>query len=293
MDKFIYHLFRFLTLLMHLFPLRIHYIVSDFLCIIVKDFVGYRKKIVYKNLRNSFPDKSEKEIRHIATKFYHHFCDQSIEMFYFAHISQREINRRISWSGAELIQDPLHENRSVIAMLGHYGNWEWLPSFAQKIDKPFYMLYKPLHSKGMDLFIKQLREHLSAITLPKDHAFRLLISEAIQKKPSLSGFIADQIPKVDDIQHWIPFLNQTTGVFLGAEKIGRKINARIVFANMQSVRRGYYHCNITLIDDQPASSPEYSVTEKFFSLLEEQIIKAPEAWLWSHNRWKHQPPASD
>ncbi len=292
MDKFSYHLLRFLTLLMHMFPLRAHYIVSDFLCIIVKDIVGYRKKIVYKNLRNSFPNKSKKEIQHIASAFYKHFCDQIIEMLYFSHISEKEVNRRISWSGAEIIQDALKENRSVIVMLGHYGNWEWLPSFAIQTEQTFYMLYKPLHPKGMDLFIKKMRERFGATTLPKDHAFRTIIGEFIHKKSSFSGFIADQIPKIDDIQHWIPFLNQTTGVFLGAEKIGRKINARIVFATMQKIRRGYYHCDIRLIDDQPASSPEYSVTEKFFALLEEQIVKDPAIWLWSHNRWKHQPPVN-
>ncbi|MDP4206742.1 MAG: hypothetical protein Q8859_12195, partial [Bacteroidota bacterium] len=65
--------------------------------------------------------------------------------------------------------------------------------------------------------------------------------------------------------------------------------SRIVFAHMAKPRRGYYHCDIYMIDDQPAQSPEYTSTEKFFNLLEEKIIETPELWLWSHNRWKHQP----
>ncbi|MDP4185088.1 MAG: lysophospholipid acyltransferase family protein, partial [Bacteroidota bacterium] len=261
MAKLLYLFLRFLTLLMHLFPLRVHYIVSDILCLFVKDIIGYRKKVVYKNLHNSFPEKDQKEIEEVASRFYHHFCDQIIEMLYFANISAKEIEKRISYSGLELIHEALDNNRPVIAMLGHYGNWEWLSSFGLKTDKSFFMLYKPLHSEGMDHFMKYMRSRQRAIPLPKDNAFRTLIGYAIRKKPTFSGFIADQTPKVDDIQHWVTFLNQPTAVFLGAEKIGRKTNSRIVFAHMAKPRRGYYHCDIYMIDDQPAQSPEYTSTE--------------------------------
>ncbi|MEM8909754.1 MAG: lipid A biosynthesis acyltransferase, partial [Bacteroidota bacterium] len=41
-------------------------------------------------------------------------------------------------------------------------------------------------------------------------------------------------------------------------------------------------------EDQPAQTPEWAITEKHVRLLEAEIRRAPQFWLWSHRRWKHQ-----
>ncbi|MBI4645801.1 MAG: hypothetical protein HY738_04155 [Bacteroidia bacterium] len=100
-------------------------------------------------------------------------------------------------------------------------------------------------------------------------------------------FIADQIPTKNEIQYWTNFLNQDTAVFLGIEKIAKKSNFAVVFLNMNKIRRGSYEVEFNLITDEPDNTPEYYITDRHVRLLEQQIIKNPQYWMWSHRRWKH------
>ena len=58
------------------------------------------------------------------------------------------------------------------------------------------------------------------------------------------------------------------------------------FANVRCVKRGYYHCSLEKITDDPRSYPDYELTDVYMKLLEEMICKSPRNWLWTHNRWK-------
>jgi KDO2-lipid IV(A) lauroyltransferase len=79
MKKILYIFPELFFLILAKIPKSILYIISDFIFIIVFYLVKYRKKIVYKNLKNSFPTKPEKDIQLIMKKFYHHLCDITIE----------------------------------------------------------------------------------------------------------------------------------------------------------------------------------------------------------------------
>ena len=79
MMKLLYWLTYGTLYLLSLLPLRVHYIISDFIYLVVYHLVGYRVKLVRKNLADSFPEKSETELRRIERDFYRWFCDYLVE----------------------------------------------------------------------------------------------------------------------------------------------------------------------------------------------------------------------
>lgn len=105
---------------------------------------------------------------------------------------------------------------------------------------------------------------------------------------TLFGYIADQSPKWENIHLWLPFMNQDTPVFTGAERIIRKMNNAVFYVDMQRPERGKYIATFIPMTTDPASLPENAVTEDFFRRLEETIHRQPEFYLWTHNRWKRQ-----
>jgi KDO2-lipid IV(A) lauroyltransferase len=282
-----YYLFYGLNWIGTLLPLRILYLFSDLIFPLMYYFPGYRRKVVRTNLKNSFPDKSEKEILAIEKKFYHHLCDLFIETFKLTHISNEHLMKRIPLTNPELFEKLYNEGRDVVAVLGHYGNWEWLICLPFFTKHQAVSIYKPLKNKYFDKLMIDNRSKNGMILTPMQHVVREVIDNRKNNKKSLYTFITDQTPPRGDIKFWTNFLNQDTPVYLGAEKIAVKYDMAVVFLNIQKLRRGHYNFTAELLFDHTAGLPDNVITEAHVKRLEEIIREKPEYWIWSHRRWKH------
>lgn len=285
MTKLVYYIFYLISLL----PFRVLYALSDMGYLLIFRLIGYRKDVVRKNLTESFPEKDINEIKDIERKFYHWLCDYFLEAIKLLSISEKELRRRFTIVNAEEIEACMKEGQDCAAILGHYCNWEWLSTvgIAFPANRVMGLIYKPLHSKHMDYVFRRLRTAMpGGVAVPKNQILRYLVRFRKENTRTLFGYIADQGPRWDDIHLWLPFLNHDTGVFTGAERLMRKMNNAVFFVEMQRPRRGYYTCTFRLITREPNALPEFELTRRFFTLLEECIRRNPQYYLWTHNRWK-------
>ena len=88
--------------LLALLPFRALYILSDGVCFLMRHVVHYRRKVVRKNLKNSFPEKSEAELREIEREFYRYICDYMLEEIKMMRMSFEDLSRRMEY-GLSLI----------------------------------------------------------------------------------------------------------------------------------------------------------------------------------------------
>ena len=275
--------------LLSLLPFGILYVLSDLAYIIMYYVVGYRRDVVRKNLTTSFPEKTESEIKGIERKFYHWLCDYFVETIKLLSISDKQLRRRLKVVGAEQIEGHFKAGQDCAALLGHYCNWEWLScvGIAFPEGRKMGLVYKPLRSKSMDKLFRSIRSSQpSGIVVPKNDILRELVKLRRDGVRSLFGYIADQGPRYINTHLWLPFLNHDTGVFTGSERIIRKMNNAVYYAEMERPRRGYYTVTFHLLTYDPKSMPENELTSRFFVLLEQTIRRHPEYYLWTHNRWK-------
>lgn len=291
MNAVFFNIFRGINWVMTLLPLRILYLFSHFIFFVLYYFPSYRRKVVYTNLRNSFPEKSEKEIRDIERKYYHHLSDLFIEVLKLTHMSKEELMRRFTISNEMVLNKLFNEKRDVIAVLGHYNNWEWLTILKEHTSLKTISIYKPLKDKHFEKFINRLRTKFGMTLTPMSLIIRELLTNRKNKINTISAFIADQSPAKGDITFWTTFLNQDTPVYTGAEKVAAKYDMAVVFFHIQKIKRGYYNLHIDLLFEHTAGLPEHHVTETHVRHLENIIKEKPEYWIWSHRRWKHKRPA--
>jgi KDO2-lipid IV(A) lauroyltransferase len=282
-----FYLFYITNWIITLLPLRVLYLFSDMLYLLLFYFPGYRRGIANTNLKNSFPARTDIEIKVIEKNFYKHLADLFIETLKLTHMSAKQLKRRFVIENPELLSRLKSEGRDIIAVCGHYNNWEWMTGIPFYTDYKCASIYKPLKSKYFDWYINQLRSKFGMVLTPMSSILREIIKDRNAGINTLSVFIADQIPAKGDINYWTQFLNQETAVYLGAEKIAAKYNMAVVFFNQQKIRRGYYNMKVELLFEQTSGLAEYQVTEKHVRRLEEIIIENPEYWIWSHRRWKH------
>lgn len=246
--------------------------------------IGYRKKVVRKNIENSFPDRTIEELRQIERKFFRHFCDLIVESVKAFTISEKEIQQRVQHHNPDLINTYLGQGKHVTMVGGHYGNWElYAINVAMHIDLQPIALFTPLQNKFMNSKIKNSRSKYG-LWMMRYNEIKAVIKKGEIQTAVIFG--ADQCPKKNQKPHWMQFLNQETGVQFGTEKFARDNNTPVIYGNIYKLKRGYYQVRYQLICEDPTTMEVGMITEAHTKLLEKDIIKEPEYWLWSHKRWK-------
>jgi len=286
--KFVAYIFAYsFVWLLHLLPERMLFLLSDILYLLMYHVVGYRKKVVYKNLGKAFPELESPEIKRIVRKFYRHLCDLFLEQAVYQFFSETKALSRIKYKNPELLNELHGTGRQVMAVLGHYGNWEYLASLGLVIDYPVVGIYKPLKNKYFDRMVQRNRNAYGAITVPMDKIARRLIEFHKNKKPVLTINLGDQRPRYHQIQYWTKFMGRDTPMFLGTEKLAKKLDAAVVFLKIRKLKRGRYEMEAELICESPEDLKPYEITNRHVAILENMIKEEPAYWLWSHRRWKH------
>jgi KDO2-lipid IV(A) lauroyltransferase len=288
MHKIGFYLFYSFIKILSIFPVRWLYAISSLLFPIIYYIIPYRKKLVYNNLRNSFPEKTNEEIKKIAKAFYRHLCDSFVESVMESSLTRNELMDRFKIINPEICEELYKKNTSITLLMAHYGNWEWSNIMPAFISHKVLAIYKPLRNKYFDHFIKESRERFGVKTVAMEKILRALNTYKEKKVPTLTFFIADQRPRWAQIQHWIKFLNQDTPVILGAEKISKKLKHAVVFLDVRKTRRGHYEAEYILLYEDPVQTRRFEITEKYYEILETRIVEKPEFWLWTHKRWKHE-----
>ncbi len=286
MSRIFYSIFYASVWLFTLIPLNILYVFSDFFSLILQYIIRYRIKVVRENLSHCFPEKSEKEINAISRKFYSHICDFAIESLKTIHLSQKQLDKRFKYENIEVFEELYNKNKDITMVTGHYGNWEWMANFQNKIFYRFMVTYRPLRVKPVDKMIHDIRSKYGVTMIPVKETYKEVLKHKQNNELIIILSLVDQRPPRRN-KYWTKFMNQDTPFYTGFEKIALKLNMAVVFMIVNKVKRGYYKVRFEKLFEDTAGLPDFIITEKIIKILENSIKDRPEYWLWSHKRWKH------
>ncbi|MGE0588777.1 MAG: lysophospholipid acyltransferase family protein [Cyclobacteriaceae bacterium] len=267
-------------------PLPVLYLFSDFLFAVAFYLVKYRRKIVVKNLKNSFPEKGGEEIGKIERKFYHNLCDYVVETLKLLTISEEELKRRIKFTNPEVMQPYKDKGQSLLYLASHQFNWEWLISAANLwLPIPVDYVYQPQRSEMVNRFSLMTRGRFGAYAVKRAEVVR----EMIKRRDIIRGIsiVADQFPgHGNDKRYWTEFLHQDTAFFEGVNNLATMMQYPVFYGKVKKVNRGFYEMEFVKLGDPPFENGSVTVIENYIKETEQVIQNDPAGWLWSHNRWK-------
>nr|WP_199156786.1 lysophospholipid acyltransferase family protein [Pedobacter sp. ASV2] len=282
------HLGIFLLTLLSLLPLSILYVIADVFYVLIYYVFGYRRKVVRENLINSFPNKSTAEINEIEKTYFKYLASLIVEILRMKSISRKELNKRVKFKNADLVEAYLQNNESVLFCSAHYGNYEWVcMAIGLTFSGEHFPIYKPLSSESFDNWFIKMRSKFGNKMVAMRQTLRAV--QANKNAASIFTFGSDQAPSKDESNYWTTFLNQETSIQLGIEKIAKKTNRPVFYLKISYKKRGYYEVDCVPICLNPAETAEFEITEMQTRFLEEMIVEQPAYWLWSHRRWKYKP----
>lgn len=277
--------------MLSLLPLRLLYLVSDitWLVMYLCPPLRYRRRIVWKNLKGSFPEKTDRELHGIERRFYRQFLDQIFEMFKSASMGGAWMRRHMRFDGIELIEKEFAKGHSMIMYLGHTGNWEWISSLPLHVPAELgtcCQVYHPLHSSVTDSVMLWLRGQYGAESIALKRVYRRLLEMKKSGKPFIVGMISDQVPLYWDTHYWGTFMNRYTPFMTGSELLAKKMGLTTCYGHLTRERRGHYVVKIVPMFGADENPEENVMTGRYVQLLEDNIRESPHLWLWTHNRWK-------
>ncbi len=270
----------------------LYHVLLDIVYFCVYRVAHYRVRVTRENLRNSFPEKSTKELRRIERRFYYQLAEDFIDVIDFASISRSNLMRRLQ---VENLREHLDQTAgsNTINMLAHYGDWEYMGAYAlHDLSCNVIGVYHPLHDKAFDRYYKTFREkRIGVVPVPMKELtwFYLRHRDGLDGRTLALGMIADQNPWGDKRNRWIKFLNQPTRFYLGSGKIAVHYGLPVYFVNVDKVSRAHYRIRFEMIYDGKEPVDEIEITERYAARLEQMIRRRPELWMWSHKRWKRKP----
>ena len=281
---------RWLLLGLAHLPLAVLYLLAEAIYYLLAYGVRYRWRVVTENLSNSFPDKTPAEIERTGKAFYRHFAQVVVEILKLAAISPEELRQRMRFVNPELMTNHFAENRLVLALGSHMGNWEWLLNGAAlEFPGGAAGVYKPLNNLFFESFMRRLRTRLGADAVPMLATLRYLVAHRGEGR-TLS-LLTDQAAGPEDRPYWTEFLNQDTSFYTSADRLAAQLDCAVLYVGIRRVRRGYYEVTFTELPDgrvaKVVPTGTFPVTEAFARQLEKDMRASPEQYLWTHRRWKH------
>jgi KDO2-lipid IV(A) lauroyltransferase len=288
----------FLRLISRL-PLGILYVLSDILFFLGYYVFPYRKKLVRRNLRASFPKKTKAERGKIERLFYQNLCDYAVETLKLLTISRHELNKRVIFTNPEIILAYREKNIPVIGLASHQFNWEWLLA-AGNLHFETDFVYQPIKAELTNKLLLACRTHFGGHAIKRNALGR----EMVKRKNlwRLIAIVSDQYPgQKKDKKYITRFLNQETAFFQAPNQIASLTKYPVVFSAIRKVKRGFYEATFVPLAEPPYVKDEEKVIDQYIQEAEKVIREYPAGWLWSHKRWKKRhltqafakyPPAS-
>lgn len=267
-----------------LLPMTFLYALGSITYFLAYYIIGYRKEVVIQNISRAFPDKRYGEVHAIVKKFYACFTAYFAEIIKSISVSAEVLDKKIVFENQELIDQYIASGRDVIACLGHCGNWEMLNFMPFKMQYDIYAVYKPLRSTTMNKLMIRFRSRFGMKLLPDKAIVRQILAKS--SGPAVYLFLADQCPPVKEEKFRFTFLHQDTYVFSGMEKLARTSRSAVIYLHITQLSKGHYKITCLPICSEASTTSEGEITQKYISLLTENIKEEPYGWLWTHRRWK-------
>lgn len=248
-----------------------------------------RRALVRRNLARAFPDKSEEELDALLSAVFAHFGGMSAELLATLEEPLEALLARIEIrpEEIELARAAVASGRGLFFLTPHLGNWEMAALVGATLGLPMSVIVRPLDNARLELRLRAFRERSGNVVVPKGEAAREILK--VLRRGGTVGILIDQHARGTDAVA-APFFGRPAATSSALARLMDRTEALVLPA--AAIRTGPTRYRLTfeeLIDVRRLTAEERrpeALTARLNATLETQIRRAPEQWLWLHNRWR-------
>lgn len=282
-------LYRLLIHPLSLLPLSFLYGLGAMAYFVLRFFLGYRNDVILANIERAFPKWTSQEKHKLLHASYRHLAKLIAEGIKNLSISEKQLLQKVSIDNPALFDSLYAKGKHVIILSSHLENWEFFIT-AQNALLPHraFGIGKKIKKGQLDQQINARRERFGMQVIHAKN-YREILDKEVQGEPLAILTLGDQSPAPDNA-YWTSFFGHETAFAFGAEFMAHAYNMAVVYMVLKQDAKGGYTAHTELLCEDPKSMDYGEITAAYVTRLERDIIAEPQAWLWSHKRWKHPFP---
>jgi KDO2-lipid IV(A) lauroyltransferase len=280
---------RLLAAFIRFLPFKIISRISNGGAFLAHRILRYRRKTVLLNLTRCFPEQTPRDLKRLLPRLYLNLTDVFLETIKAFSLSPEDIMRNVHTPKVEELDLYQRNYRGAILVTAHLANWEWCGYCLDAVlPTPGIAVYRPLKNSRVDIMMRKHREKSRMKLVPMREIVKILAKGAAESHFVL--LIADQSPDPDGA-HWENFFGIKTAFFKGPSTLAHRYNLPVFFVSLERIGRHQYQMHLEPLCLNPKAHAVQDITRMYVQSLEAHIQSQPEAWLWTHRRWKHESPA--
>ena len=235
------------------------------------------------NIAIAFPDWPEEKRRETIRHMFHHIGQSILELLWLPNLDRKTLERTTEIHDEHFIDEALASGRGTLIFTAHCGNWEWLAATVTLLGHPLTVLQRERDEPDLNRFIMRLRSRFGMRAIGRKSETSALEMFRALRKGELLAFLIDQNIRAESVK--VPFFGRPALTPVGPARLAVRAEAPVMICFIE--RRG----GKQIVHFQKAftSSDPYEITARLTAAIEEQVRRAPEQWVWFHNRWKERP----
>ncbi len=241
------------------------------------------KKIIHSNIKKVFPKINSSDLRKINNSMWNSYGRLFAEYIFIKNFRKGNLESKIFIEGKEVLEEIKKNKKQVVFVSGHFSNFELMAMQIEKVGINLATIYRPLNNMYLNPIMERIRKKYicknqikkgiggikKLIKLKKiNYSTALMIDQRVSEgilsnlfnQKALTTTIPAQLVKKFDIPVVVVCIERTKGI-----RFKMTVNKPIFFSKDKTIE---------------------NITNELNRELEKLIIKNPNEWIWSHNRWK-------
>ena len=250
------------------------------------EFIGpfFRsKKIIHSNIKKAIPKIDAENLKVITRMMWNNYGRVFAEYMFIKEFRYGKLSKNIQIEGQSILEEIKKSNKQVLFVSGHFGNFELMAMHLEKSGIKLSAIYRPLNNIFLNIIMEKIRKkYICRFQIKKGiGGLKKLIS--LKKKNFSTALMIDQRVSEGILSN---FFNQSALTTTIPGQLIKRFNIDVVPVYIERINGLKFKLTINKPINFTTDNSIKNITDKLNEILEKMILKRPEHWIWSHNRWK-------
>jgi len=240
-----------------------------------------------RNLAIAFPEESEEFRQRTARAMFRHLGMSLFEITWLPNVNAANRHETTDVEGMERLLEVMDSGRGVVIFTAHCGNWEWLSYITGTFGRPVAVLQRERNEPEMNRYITAVRAGANVRTIDRGSPGSAREMIAAVRSGGILAFVLDQNIRTESVK--VPFFGRPALTPIGPAKFAIRTEAVVAAAFIERGTDGRHHARFLEPIFCKRTDDPVELTARMNQWTEEQIRRAPEQWVWMHDRWRERP----
>ena len=250
------------------------------------EFIGpfFRsKKIIHSNIKKAIPKIDAEDLKVITRMMWNNYGRVFAEYMFIKEFRYGKLSKNIQIEGQSILEEIKKSNKQVLFVSGHFGNFELMAMHLEKSGIKLSAIYRPLNNIFLNIIMEKIRKkYICRYQIKKGiGGLKKLIS--LKKNNFSTALMIDQRVSEGILSN---FFNQSALTTTIPGQLIKRFNIDVVPVYIERINGLKFKLTINKPINFTTDNSIKNITDKLNEILEKMILKRPEHWIWSHNRWK-------